>query len=65
MLYLGTTPTVADAMDSQYQQYRSRMVDPEQAWKELEDHVAEVRNDKETMDRLITEIDERNRRLAE
>lgn len=64
-LSFGTTPPVADMMDTYYRVHYTWMVRPAQAWEEIAELTVEVRADKETMARLQAEIDERNRQLAE
>jgi hypothetical protein len=64
-LYLGTTPPVADLLDTYDRVHLARIARPAtQAWDEIAEITKEIRVDKETMARLQAEIDELNRELA-
>ncbi len=65
LLYLGTTPTVADMMNTYHRVHYERMAHPSLAWKEVAETTALVRSDQKTMTRLQAEIEERNRQIAE
>ncbi len=64
-LYLAATPPVVDMMDNYHRVHFARMTQPARAWEEIAERTVEVRADKETMSRLQSEIDDRNRRIAE
>ena len=58
VLYLGTTPPVADKMDTYHRVHYARMARPADAWKEIAELTVEIRANKETMARMQAEIDE-------
>jgi hypothetical protein len=65
LLYLGTTPTVSDMMNTFHRVHYERMARPSLAWEEIAETTVLVKSDEKTMAKLHAEIDERNRRIAE
>jgi hypothetical protein len=65
LLYLGTTPTVADMMNTFHRVHYERLARPSLAWEEIAETTVLVKSDEKTMSKLQAEIDERNRELAE
>jgi hypothetical protein len=65
LVYLGSTPIVADSMETYYRVHHERLVNPSHTWNEIEVATSQIKSDESLMMKLKAEIAERNRQIAE